>query len=366
MGFSPSARAPPKTGKPTEKVATQSPEAKAALSTAATPVELPKRRINALALRCTYSRMRAGGKQSPIILLACRHETMARSLESVFDREGYIPARITSLPRAVELSRRSNYDAIVLHQGLEQQEALDVSKTLRDDPLFDHSTPVIITSTNVASAASRLAAYEAGAWEYCSHPIDLDLLLTKLRTFLRARQELVLAQSQSFIDSRSGLYTSFGLQQIAATLGAGATRKHQAFACVAFSPETSDREVPAVPIIREADAGFADVANVFRIQSRKSDVVGHMGASRLAILAPDTDADGARLLVARLQGELDKAATNHTIPTRVRLRAGFSAVPDLAVAKIDVEELVHRAESALDHLPPHGSKDSVLSFDDLN
>jgi len=149
--------------------------------------------------------MTSGGKQSPIILLACRHETMARSLESVFDREGYLLARITSLPRAVELSRRSNYDAIVLHQGLEPQEALDVSKALRDDPLFDHSTPVIITSTSVVSAAARLAAYEAGAWEYCTHPIDLDLLLTKLRTFLRARQELVFAQSQNLIDSRSGL-----------------------------------------------------------------------------------------------------------------------------------------------------------------
>jgi DNA-binding response OmpR family regulator len=310
--------------------------------------------------------MISGGKQSPIILLACRHETMARSLESVFDREGYIPARITSLPRALELSRRSNYDAIVLHQGLEQQEALDVCQALRDDPLFDHSTPVIITSASVASAASRLAAYEAGAWEYCSHPIELDVLLTKLRTFLRARRELVFAQSQSLIDSRSGLYTSFGLQQIAATLGAGATRKHQAFACVAFSPESLDREVPAAHISREPDAAFADVANVFRIQSRKSDVVGHMGDSRLAILAPDTDAAGARLLVARLQTEFDKAATNHTIPRRVLLRAGFSAVPDLAMAKIEVEELVHRAESALDRLPAVGSEGSVLSFDDLN
>jgi DNA-binding response OmpR family regulator len=125
--------------------------------------------------------------RSPIILIACRHDTMARSLESVFEREGYIPARITSLPRAVDLSRRGSYDAIVLHQGLERQEALEVSRALRDDALFDHSTPVVITSSSVAAAADRLAAYEAGAWEYCSHPIDLGLLLAKLRTFLRAR-----------------------------------------------------------------------------------------------------------------------------------------------------------------------------------
>jgi DNA-binding response OmpR family regulator len=302
--------------------------------------------------------------RSPIILIACRHDTMARSLESVFEREGYIPARITSLPRTVDLSRRGSYDAIVLHQGLERQEALEVSRALRDDALFDHSTPVVITSSSVASAADRLAAYEAGAWEYCSHPIDLGLLLPKLRTFLRAREELAFAQSQSLLDSRSGLYTPFGLQQIAATLGAGAARKHQPFACLAFSSLTAEREIPKTPV-REPDFAFDDMASIFRAQSRKSDVVGHVGESRLAILAPDTDANGARLLVARLQNEFDKAATNRTIPHRVWLRAGFSAVPDLANARIEVEEMVHRATSALDRIPEGSDPGSILSFDDL-
>jgi DNA-binding response OmpR family regulator len=284
--------------------------------------------------------------RSPIILIACRHDTMARSLESVFEREGYIPARITSLPRTVDLSRRGSYDAIVLHQGLERQEALEVSRALRDDALFDHSTPVVITSSSVASAADRLAAYEAGAWEYCSHPIDLGLLLPKLRTFLRAREELAFAQSQSLLDSRSGLYTPFGLQQIAATLGAGAARKHQPFACLAFSSLTAEREIPKTPV-REPDFAFDDMASIFRAQSRKS------------------DAKGARLLVARLQNEFDKAATNRTIPHRVWLRAGFSAVPDLANARIEVEEMVHRATSALDRIPEGSDPGSILSFDDL-
>jgi GGDEF domain-containing protein len=94
-------------------------------------------------------------------------------------------------------------------------------------------------------------------------------------------------------------------------------------------------------------------------------VVGHVGESRLAILAPDTDANGARLLVARLQNEFDKAATNRTIPHRVWLRAGFSAVPDLANARIEVEEMVHRATSALDRIPEGSDPGSILSFDDL-
>jgi len=304
-------------------------------------------------------------KSQPIVLIASRNYPMGRSLESVFEDDGYIPARIASVSRVPELARRASYDVIVLDQGANEEEALDVARSLRDDPAFDHSTPIVITSTSIVSKQARLAAYEAGAWEYLTHPIDLELVLTKLRTFLRARGELLVAQSRSLIDSRSGLYTSFGLQQVALTLGAGAARKHQAFACVAFSPDTTDREVSAVPVTREPDKRFEEVASVFRAQSRRSDVVGRMGESRLAILAPDTDAPGARLLVARLQREFDKAATEHTIPYPVRLRAGYSAVPDLASAGIEVEELVHRAASALDQAVSQTSSDRTVGFDDI-
>jgi DNA-binding response OmpR family regulator len=305
-------------------------------------------------------------KSQPIVLIASKNYPMGRSLESVFEDYGYIPARIASLSRVSELVRRASYDVIVLDQGLEQQEAIDVARELRDDPMFDHSTPVVITSTSIASKHARLEAYEAGAWEYLTHPVDLDLVLTKLRTFLRAREELVTAQSRSLVDSRSGLYTQFGFQQVALTLAAGAARKHQAFACVAFSPNTVDREVSGVPVTREPDKRFADVASVFRAQSRRSDVVGLMGESRLAILAPDTDAEGARLLVTRLQREFDRAATERTIPYPVRLRAGYSAVPDLATARIEVEELVHRAARALDFAVSTTAGDDVLAFDDLS
>src|SRR5207253_3621762 len=105
---------------------------------------------------------------------------------------------------------------------------------------------------------------------------------------------------------------------------------------------------------KESAIGFADVAHVFREQSRQSDVVGLVGESRLAILAPDTDASGARLLVARLQRELDRASENKKISGQVRLRVGYSAVADLAESKVNVAELVHRPQSALDHAPMQG------------
>jgi len=304
-------------------------------------------------------------ERPPLALVACSDDWMSRALENVFQQRGYVVAHTRSSKQALELARLANHDLLVLDESLDDIPVLDVSRTIRDGAQFDHSIPVIITAATPADPRSRLTAYNAGAWEYCSHPVDLDPVFTKLETFLRARNELVMTRSQDFVNSSTGLYTSFGLRQLAGKLSARAQRNHEAFACVAFSPQVLDREIGSSMLWKESPTGFADVAHVFREQSRQSDVVGHVGESRLAILAPDTDAEGARLLVARLQRELDNAARNKLISGQIRLRAGFSAVQDLAGSKLNVAELVHRAESALDRAPIQGEGESVVSFEDL-
>jgi DNA-binding response OmpR family regulator len=286
-------------------------------------------------------------------------------LESVFQQHGYVVANTRSGAQAMELARLANHDLIVLDESLTDVRALDVCRAIRDGTQFDHSIPVILTSPTPVDPRARMVGLIAGAWEYCSHPIDLEPVFVKLETFLRGRGELVLARSEDFVNSTTGLYTSFGLRQLAGKLGARALRKHEPFACVAVAAQVHDREVGSSMLWKESAAGFADVAHVFREQSRQSDVVGHVGDSRFAILAPDTDAAGARLLVARLQRELDKASKNKSIGGDVRLRAGYSAVSDLASANVNVAELVHRAQSALDHAPIQGEDDAIVSFDDL-
>lgn len=301
----------------------------------------------------------------PLALIACSDDWMSRALESVFQQHGYIAAHTRSGTQTLELVRVANHDILVLDESLIDLSALEVCRRIRDGSQFDHSLPVVITSPTPVNPRARLAAFAAGAWEYCSHPVDLEPVFVKLETFLRARGELVLARAQDFVDSTTGLYTSFGLRQLAGKLGARALRKHEPFACVAFAPQVQDREIGSSMLWKESTTGFADVAHVFREQSRQSDVVGLVGESRLAILAPDTDAAGARLMVARLQRELDRASQNQTIAGQVRLRAGYAAVPDLAESQVNVAELVHQAESALDHAPLQGDGDVIVAFDDL-
>jgi DNA-binding response OmpR family regulator len=304
-------------------------------------------------------------ERPPLALIACGDDWMSRALESVFRQHGYVVAHTRSGAQTIELARLANHDLLILDESLADVKALDVCRAIRDGSPYDHSIPVVITSPTPVDPRARMAAFGAGAWEYCGHPVDLEPVFIKLETFLRARSELVLARSEEFVNATTGLYTSFGLRQLAGKLGARALRKHEPFACVAVAAQVHDREVGSSMLWKESAEGFADVAHVFREQSRQSDVVGHVGDSRFAILAPDTDAAGARLLVARLQRELDRASKNKTITGEIRLRAGYSAVSDLAAANVNVAELVHRAESALDHVPLKGGSDTIVSFDDL-
>lgn len=306
--------------------------------------------------------MTGANPQKPRALVGFTDEWMRRSMESVFQEKGYLVTRTGSGKEALTLARRGNFDVIMLDERIEQLSGVDVCIALRDDPLFDHATPIVIVSSAHSTLPSRTAAYAAGAWEYCHQPVDVDGLFLKLATFLRARRELAEHQSKSLMDPASGLYTEFGLLHLAEQLEARAVRNHEAFACLAFSSEPARDDAAATP--ESESTTFRDLANAVRGQARRSDVIAKKGASQLAVLAPDTDANGARLLVARLQREID--ASQRGQRSNVRLRAGICAVSDLAVAKIDVNELVHRAESALAQVGTVGGPDSVASFDDLS
>jgi PleD family two-component response regulator len=307
--------------------------------------------------------MTEASSRKPVALIGCTDEWLCRSIETVFAEKGYEATRTGSGKVALKMARRGGYDVLLLDEQLHELSGTGVCLALRDDPLFDHATPIVIISSSHSSLPGRVKAYTAGAWEYCHLPLDVDGLFLKLGTFLRARQELAASQANSLMDPASGLYTPYGLNQLAEQLEARALRNHEPFACVAFSQPT-DFESGQRRSGDETES-FADIVHVVREQARKSDVVAKTGKSQIAILAPDTDAAGARLLVARLQRELGAASKNNAHSGSFRLLAGYCAVSDLSAANVDVTELVHRAESALAGIPADGHGAGVMSFDDL-
>ena len=305
-------------------------------------------------------------KRPHLVLIASQGEWMGRSVESVLELNGYSVLRVEGGRRALELARGSSPDALILDTSLPEIDGIEVCRGLVDDPLFDHSTPIFMTSTAPVSNRVRLEAYEAGAWDFCAQPLDVETLLFKLRTFLRARRRAEAAQSISLIDPLTGLYSAFGLRHWAETLGARAARNHEPFACVAVSSLGSGTDARSS---KSSSARLNWLADVCRAQARKSDVIGYVGESRFAILAPDTDAPGARRLVDRLQDALEGSAGGEKKEVEVEgrhpaLHAGFYAASDFSAVKVEAAEVVRRAETALQYALMGGTEET-LSFDEL-
>jgi PleD family two-component response regulator len=298
--------------------------------------------------------------RQPLVLIASHGEWVGRSVESVLELNGYAVLRVDGGRRALDLARHVSPDALILDTALSEIDGITVCRALTDDPLFDHSTPIFITSPAPASNRVRTEAFEAGAWDFLTQPLDIESVLLKMVTFLRARRRLVDAESTSLLDPQTGLYSARGLRHWAAQLGARASRNHEPLACVVVTSNTpGDAATSGKPV----SAALSYMADLCRAKSRKSDVVGYVGESRFAILAPDTDEAGARLFVGRLQRALERTPTPET-DTQVALHAGFYAAADFGSSGVEATEVVGRAEAALQYALAEGSG-GALSFDDL-
>jgi PleD family two-component response regulator len=303
--------------------------------------------------------------QPPLVLIASAGEWVGRSLENVLESNGYTVLRLESGRRALELARRVRPNALLIDDSLSDIAGIDVCRALRDDPLFDHATPVILMSAVQQASRARVAAYEAGVWDYCSLPLDVETLLAKLATFIRAGREIESGRSKALVDRSTGLYSSYGLQQMVEQLGAHAVRKSEPMACVVLSP-SMDLPEGGSPTTEQSLEALTEMTDLCRSSSRRSDVIGYLGDSRVAILAPDTDLAGIQRLIDRLQAALARLVTKTRTGRRSQaLRAGYCAVSDLAAAKLDAGEIVRRAETALDHAPRGRFDVAAVNFDEV-
>lgn len=280
----------------------------------------------------------------PLVLLANDQEWAARSLESILGPHGYAVLRAYTGQQAIELARGARPDLVILDARLPDMSGVEVCATLRSDPRFSAATPVVVTTAGPAERSQRIAALQAGAWEFYSQPLDGEVLLLKLDTYARAKREYDRVREEGLLDSTTGLYNMRGLARRARELGADAQRRHAALACVAVAPRLEEA-LPADDPRTEALA--ARLGAALRRTGRASDAIGRFGQSEFAIVAPSTEAAGALRMVERLRESVEALPLAAEGGEPLQLQAGYYAVPNYAESGVDPVELLLRATTAL-------------------
>jgi diguanylate cyclase (GGDEF)-like protein len=268
--------------------------------------------------------------------------------------------------QAIELARASQPDVVIVDARLPDIDGVDVCRTLREQPSFSATTPVVMTATGPTSRVQRLAAYEAGAWEYCVQPLDGDLLIAKLASFMRAKNEVDRVRDESLTDELTGLYNVKGLARRAKEIGAEALRTHHALACVAFGPEISAHPASDEELRALEQQLVERIGGIVRSAGRVSDAIGRVGQNEFAIVAPSTPASGAVRLVERMREKIEAASVAIGGSEQpIKIRAGYAAVGDMAESPVEADEMLLRAMRALQHLRTEGNGSFVRSYEQI-
>jgi PleD family two-component response regulator len=301
-----------------------------------------------------------------LILVANDQEWAVRSIESILAPRGYAVLRAYTGRRALEHARSGQPDAIILDCQMPDLNGIEVCRILSSDPHFNVTTPIILITSGAHARDERLEALQAGAWDYCPQPLDAEVLLLKIGTFVRAKRAAERELEEGVLDQASGLYSMHGLARRAKEIGADAGRRGVAVACIAFAPDADSVEGRDRLVGEAAGRVAGHLGDICRRTGRASDAIGRLGPTEFAIIAPGTEADGARTLLTRLadavQAEpLDLDGGEHPI----RIRAGYAAVPNFAKSSVDAMELLFRATDALRVARSDRTGEAVRAFHEM-
>ena len=284
---------------------------------------------------------------------------LSQALANLVRARGYRVHFVLSGRELLDRAPLVQPDVIVLDADLPDLDSIAVCRTLRQNRA-PWNMPVFVVTATPATKQQRLAALEAGAWDYVSVLLNPDELILKVDAMARLKLEIERALEESAVDPASGLYTLRGLERRARELTSDAVRRHAPLACVALGigvdPKGAGESAAALP------AAAAYAAQVLRTSGRTCDCVGSVGQEEFAVLAPATTPEGAEKMAQRLSRVIETAGPRPAGVPPLRVHAGYDAVADVHQTPLEPASLLEHAGTALHQARAAGPGERIRAY----
>jgi CheY-like chemotaxis protein len=302
---------------------------------------------------------RAPFSRAPVVLIANAFGTwLSQALANLVKGRAYRVHFVSTGRELLEQAPSLRPDVVVLDADLPDLDSLDVCRTLRQDRAA-WSMPVMMIATTPATKPQRVAALEAGAWDYVSVLLDSEELILKLEALARLRLDMERSLEEGAVDPASGLYTPRGLERRARELASDAMRRRAPLACVALGigldPKGAVESAAALP------GATAYVGQVLQASGRTSDSVGTLRPGEVAVLAPGTAPEGAARMAQRLALVIETAGPRPAGVPPLRVHAGYDAVADPHRTPVEPASLLEHAGAAL-HQARAGAGERIQAY----
>jgi diguanylate cyclase (GGDEF)-like protein len=292
--------------------------------------------------------------RKPMVAILGQHEWLTRSVASIFTSNGFPTHGVADPDLGAGRLDAWRPDVVVLEADPPDILWHEILPAIRGADWFSPCTPVLALTAEALSRERRLEAIRAGFWDVFSHPIDAEILVLKASVYAAAKLEADSLRERGLTDPDTDLYNVRGVLRRIYEEASEANRNQGALACIVTAVE------PPMGVDARLAAGEArGVADELRQRCRASDVFGRIGANEFVVIAPGTDAGGARTFATRLAEGMRPSAGE----TGAGLKAGFAAVTDIRSAAIEPIDLFIRAVSALRAVQAGGGEEVVRSWE---
>lgn len=302
----------------------------------------------------------------PVVLIVDDQEWSTRSLESVLAPNGYAVMRAYTAQAGLERVVAHPPDLVFVSSSLPNSEGIGLVRALRGEAGLTASTPILMTSPDHPNRDLRIAALHAGAWDLISYPVDAQELILRLDAYVAAKFEGDQARERCLVDDPTGFYNLRGLELRAQELRSQAYRENKAMACVVIAPMLAGKGAADQPPDSALIAATVQrVGKALKSAGRISDAIGKLGQSEFAIVATNTDADGAQRLAERLAAAIREVASREGSDQAepLDLRAGYDAVPNVRETPVEARDLMAHATIALRQAKANGEKGWIHGFE---
>src|SRR5258706_325215 len=154
---------------------------------------------------------------SPIVLMAVPQD---HPLESVLTGMPHEVYHVTTGALALDCAPALRPDVIMLASDLPDMPGLEACRALHAHPRLAHNVPILILSAEAPTPEQRVAALQAGAWDFVRYPNDLVELSLRVQAYVQAKRNIDVALSESLGDSANVVHSRAGLARRARALGA--------------------------------------------------------------------------------------------------------------------------------------------------
>jgi diguanylate cyclase (GGDEF)-like protein len=254
-------------------------------------------------------------------------------------------------------------DVILLDINMPGMDGIETCRRLKQMPELQ-SVPVVFVTGQRDDDPTTIEALAAGGNDFMSKDASQPVMIARLScqiTINRTQRQL---RKLAMTDELTGLFSRrFLFDSLRRTVKA-ASRAHPGSVACLLADLDHFKTINDVQGHMAGDSVLRATAEVIRISTRESDIVGRFGGEEFIIILPDTNLDGAMIVAEKIRACVEKScATTVSIGVSVLEPVDGEALRRDAVLEESLRMIIHRADTAM-YVAKRNGRNRVAAWTD--